>query len=210
MKFCNQCGTLYSLKKLENEGGKPELVYECKRCGHQEQRGDTSSSIYSTEIGTDFMTHQVSTNPYIIRDPTLPRLSNVKCINKRCVTNHNPETWILSNANLVPADSWDDHPCTRSEVTPDQITQYGELHIGDHTLIVENQEYLDEHHVQLLIPDEGTDLAEIEFENDGDPEDTPLLGKLMREIISIKYDDVDMKYMYVCSTCGSSWKNVAD
>jgi hypothetical protein len=28
-----------------------------------------------------------------------------------------------------------------------------------------------------------------------------------REVIFIKYDNVNLKYLYVCSTCNSSWKN---
>ena len=28
-----------------------------------------------------------------------------------------------------------------------------------------------------------------------------------REIIFIKYDNLNMKYLYLCSTCQTSWKN---
>ena len=42
-----------------------------------------------------------------------------------------------------------------------------------------------------------------------DPEtNKPILSEILREIISIKYDDINMKYMYICSTCGSNWKNI--
>ena len=30
-------------------------------------------------------------NPYILDDPTLPRLKNLKCINSECITNQNDE-----------------------------------------------------------------------------------------------------------------------
>ncbi len=31
--------------------------------------------------------------------------------------------------------------------------------------------------------------------------------KIEREIIYIRYDDTNMKYMYVCAICNTSWKN---
>ena len=33
------------------------------------------------------------------------------------------------------------------------------------------------------------------------------LVKVEREIIYIRYDDTNMKYMYVCAICGTQWKN---
>jgi DNA-directed RNA polymerase subunit M/transcription elongation factor TFIIS len=32
-------------------------------------------------------------------------------------------------------------------------------------------------------------------------------AKVEREIIYIRYDDTNMKYMYVCAVCDTSWKN---
>lgn len=32
-------------------------------------------------------------------------------------------------------------------------------------------------------------------------------SKFEREIIYIRYDDTNMKYMYVCAICNTSWKN---
>ena len=33
------------------------------------------------------------------------------------------------------------------------------------------------------------------------------IGKVEREIIYIRYDDTNMKYIYVCAVCNTSWKN---
>ena len=30
--------------------------------------------------------------------------------------------------------------------------------------------------------------------------------KSKREIIYVRYNDIDMKYVYMCSTCNTSWK----
>ena len=35
----------------------------------------------------------------------------------------------------------------------------------------------------------------------------PDTGKVEREIIYIRYDDTNMKYMYVCAVCNTQWKN---
>lgn len=39
---------------------------------------------------------------------------------------------------------------------------------------------------------------------DTNKKDTP------REIIYIRYDDINMKYLYLCSTCDTSWKANSD
>lgn len=32
-------------------------------------------------------------------------------------------------------------------------------------------------------------------------------NKVEREVIYIRYDDINMKYIYVCAVCNTSWKN---
>ena len=80
MNFCQKCGSLYFLKKDTANS----LLYHCRNCGNQEPRDSSDNCIYQSDIDQkDYMTYQMSRNPYVIRDPTLPRLSNVKCINNK-------------------------------------------------------------------------------------------------------------------------------
>ena len=88
MKFCKECGSLYFLKKTAD--AESNLLHECRTCGYTELWNDTNKCVYnSDQIKNDYMAYQVSKNPYTIKDPTLPRLSNIPCINPKCLTNTN-------------------------------------------------------------------------------------------------------------------------
>ena len=43
--------------------------------------------------------------------------------------------------------------------------------------------------------------------NDSSKE-SPYVYPIDRQIVFIKYDSKNMKYMYICSTCATSWKNI--
>jgi len=49
---------------------------------------------------------------------------------------------------------------------------------------------------------EGEGEAKVEGETKGEGE-----TKVEREVIYIRYDDTNMKYIYVCAVCNTSWKN---
>ncbi len=227
MKFCPKCGSLYFLKKASDN----TLLYDCRNCGNTEPRDTSDNCIFQSDIeGSDHMTNQMSQNPYVIRDPTLPRLSNVKCINDQCLTNSQDSQLVLVNSSNLKEDEFLKFLETKGSgkiqehrVLDDDITNYGEIHTSLGNISILNRGVLDtnpikllrfkdsetlQHVVDQLKAETGNDnLIPDQFVKDTD-NNTPILSPILREIISIKYDDVNMKYMYICSTCGSSWKNI--
>ena len=259
MKFCKECGSLYFLRKKENkedgnvtvnltDGSESVLIHECRNCGFTEEWEDTNKCVYNSDlIKNDYMAYHASMNPYTIKDPTLPRLSNIRCINKRCLTNTNNYSFIIISpsdfekdslsltlkeivTNLFPTRNWD---IIYSKLDMDEIDEHGELHtlcgkiikdtekkiIKENELNIKSDEY--EHVIitdseQLITDTEFNDVVNelVKLSNDEDNlypfenKDGIILTKILREVISIKYDDINMKYMYICSTCGSSWKNI--
>lgn len=226
MKFCPNCGSLYFLKKATDD----KLIYDCRNCGTQEPRDISDNCIYQSDIDKkDYMTHQMSKNPYVIRDPTLPRLSNVKCINKKCLTNQQSRHLVLinsQNCNLTDLVSYletiSESSIEVNDITSKDITEFGEIHtnIGNYSVL--EKEILETNPVKLLIfqnslifkkvvdsltSKNGANLIPPEYIIDNNS-NLPILSQILREIISIKYDEINMKYMYICSTCGSSWKNI--
>jgi DNA-directed RNA polymerase subunit M/transcription elongation factor TFIIS len=112
---------MYYLKiSDENENS---LVYYCRNCGHTVNAPTTETIVVSTtqlKINDQKFTHII--NEYTKFDPTLPRISTIKCPNSKCSSNINE-------------------------------------------------------------------------------------SETLREIIYIRYDDINMKYIYLCTHCDNTWKN---
>lgn len=121
MHFCIKCDNMYYIKLREDNNN--QLIYYCRNCGYEEDKPATETDI--CVLRTDVKKNQVKfthvVNEYTKEDPTLPRITTIRCPNQDCPSNIDP-------ANTE------------------------------------------------------------------------------REIIYIRYDDVNMKYMYLCAKCNTMWK----
>ena len=86
MKFCNHCSNMLYISISEENSN--ELIYYCRNCGEKDETL-TSENICVLEThlkkGEQKFNHII--NKYTKKDPTLPRISNVKCPNTQCHTN---------------------------------------------------------------------------------------------------------------------------
>jgi len=249
MKFCSHCGTLYALKcdesppvmDDETEGSPPapgrRLKYVCNQCGHVEDRTERETCVHSAEMDCEIVTHQISNNPYILRDPTLPRLSNVACIKDSCPTRPqqaiegegSSRQWLLVYPPelLEVRSQFEDY--SSQSVLSEHLNAHGELHTLHRASVVSKDDLVSNKVNAVILnipsqsdgplatykegtkPDDTGNFASIYIKALPPPAEeygsTLFLAPLVNEIISIKYDDIEMKYMYVCSTCGTSWKN---
>ena len=236
MKFCTKCGSIWYLKKV----GDSELKYVCRNCGYSEEKSEEGICVHSSRMNEDYQNYQMLNNKYIIQDPTLPRLNNVKCINSKCLTNR-PNLFLVRNSHRVDQKKLMDalwaqvsdqvqvsggasDNLTIRNLDSSEVTLYGEIHSpSEHLLINQEVELCDRlaileckesevsQTIQTLLQAQPNllDTLGIEDTASSEPGTTPSLTEILREVIFIKYDDVNMKYMYICSTCGSSWKNIA-
>ena len=118
MHFCENCDNMYYLKITETDGN--NLIYYCRNCGN-EDTNLTKDNICVLDTTTKQSKNKYSQviNQYTKYDPTLPRISSIRCPNQSCESNEDPSK---------------------------------------------------------------------------------------REVIYIRYDDVDMKYIYMCASCDTIWK----
>ena len=125
MRFCINCDNMYYLQ-IVNEDDKKHLKYYCKKCGNIDNDVLTDNIVVSDiNIKQNNQKFHHIINQYTKFDPTLPRISNIKCPNVSC----------------------------------------------DSNLDKEEPDYKD------------------------------------NEIIYMRYDTVNMKYVYICSNCDTIWKN---
>jgi DNA-directed RNA polymerase subunit M/transcription elongation factor TFIIS len=136
MRFCKNCNNLYYIKLNddEDEGGE-RLLYYCRKCGDKDDTlmdsMDNMCVSKSTKNDNDG-SYKYIVNKYTKYDPTLPRLTGVKCPNIECKTNAS-----------------------------------GEGKEGK----------------------EGKD------------------HKIKGEVLYLRYDDTNMRYVYICVDCDTIWKS---
>ena len=118
MHFCEKCKNMYYLKIGEEDGSK--LIYYCRNCGHEDNTLTAENvCVSSTTVRRDSQKYAQTINKYTKEDPTLPRITTIRCPNQGCASNKD-------GAN--------------------------------------------------------------------------------REVLYIRYDDKNMKYIYMCATCDTVWK----
>ena len=87
MKFCNQCNNMLYISISETDGNK--LSYYCRNCGAKDDSITADSvCVLETQLkkGEQKFNHII--NQYTKKDPTLPRIYNVRCPKAGCETNH--------------------------------------------------------------------------------------------------------------------------
>ncbi len=121
MHFCSKCGNMYYIRLSTDD--QTQLIYYCRKCGNENTTITEDNVVVSKKIivkKEQRFNHII--NKYTKLDPTLPRITNIKCPNRDCQSN-----------------------------------------------------------------EEDTDVK--------------------NEIIYMRYDDTNMKYVYICVNCDTIWKN---
>lgn len=149
MHFCDKCGNMFYLKISEEV--ESNLLYYCRKCGNKSNKPVDSDSkelcVSKTHIKKATQSHQNIINDYTKLDPTLPRLTNMKCPNPECNNKSNDAGG-----------------------------------------------------------GEAKDAGGGEAKDAGGGESKE--GKTKsNEIIYIRYDNDNMKYIYLCTNCDYTWVN---
>lgn len=199
MNFCPKCQFMLYTRLNDSKN----LEHFCKNCdwsGSEFFDDKESVCVYSKNYSNEFIALKTLTNKYTLHDPTLPRISNIECVNVKCLTNLEDinadltlhlcnigslylESGMLSEflsaePYLIESDNYTITPVNEEEIliTFNDKVDYDKLSTLDNIVIGENKIKLK----QYVKPN--------------------------REIIFMKYDNVNLKYLYMCSTCRTTWK----
>ena len=207
MNFCPECECMLYTKTSDEEGKK--LLNYCKNCfwsGDYVTDSDEKISIYKKTYTDDNISHSIYTNPNIIYDNTLPRINNIKCINEQCVSNiKSKRTLTIQLDNTITKEK----DIIENKREP-SIKLICEKFLKTQSIITKNVIKIAKNVcvVRKLSQDNYDTLSSLgtsTFEN-YTVTISPFTQK-KNEIIFIKYNRLELKYMYVCSHCKSSWKN---
>lgn len=218
MRFCPHCKFMLYTKMLpiqENEEtSNVQLSYYCKHCNwvdemkvaEQENEEETKSTvanqestcIYQRNYKEDYIVDRVISNKYTIYDYTLPRVS-YDCINENCATNRefNLEN-IVYITNISP-DYSDKQVSDMVErllgVKMNEVQETMRIRLTNLIIVLKDKKLVG--NIKSMIDKKVEDGYTLHVEEYQKPK---------KEILYIKYDPINMKYLYICSNCGTSWK----
>ena len=86
MHFCEKCQNMYYLKIGEDDGSK--LIYYCRNCGYEDSTLTAENiCVSSTTVQRKSQKYVQTINEYTKEDPTLPRITTIRCPNQKCSSN---------------------------------------------------------------------------------------------------------------------------
>lgn len=218
MHFCENCDFVLHTRLGENDdpsiGATPRLQHYCKNCMWSSSNyfdaqiaNKKSICMYEKKYTNEYVAMKAIKNPYTIYDPTLPRVSNIACINQNCLTNQSQED--LNKYVLIQNISFYDTEVKTEIVKQLQsyLSQTKQTASVDFTVHKMNNN-------SVFVNCQSADTAEKILEHSqhsitvyGKEYSLTKCESVEREIIFIKYDPDNLKYLYLCSACTTSWKS---
>lgn len=203
MQFCSECHNMYYLKiQDEDENIGNTLIYYCRNCGHEDTTLSTTNICVSdTQLRSSEKKYTHIVNEYTKYDPTLPRINTIKCPNQECSSNEmggggrkktvvgeagpeaGPEAKAASKAKASKSKA----------ATSKAATSKAETSKAAQASLAAAEENL-----KTILEEEDAVEANAVI-SDSDPNNN-------REVIYIRYDDTNMKYVYLCVHCDTTWR----
>ena len=86
MEFCENCSNMLYISVDNTDEDKSILKNYCKNCNFSKElpNNESRAIIENVYENTENINYKLFINPHIKYDPTLPRVNNIKCINKEC------------------------------------------------------------------------------------------------------------------------------
>ena len=193
MKFCSECHNMYYLKISDVEGEiSNTLIYYCRNCGNEDESiGEETICVSDIELKRSEQKYTNMVNEYTKYDPTLPRINTIKCPNQDCA----------SNTMSGGAGSGTGTGSSKKAATAKTLKTYVDSANKSAAEALASAKAAEEIEKEIE-KQEQLDLAENEVMSN----DTSSNSKTNREVIYIRYDDINMKYVYVCVHCNTTWK----
>ena len=217
-----ECQETISIKSKECK-----LFEYCKTCGIEKEITDDTISIYKRSYKNNFAVNNILSNKYIVYDNTLPRLKT-PCKNTNCITNP-PFMNLNKNNSLrvynIPEDiSMDDirnilngfsNGTSKQETTenPEYIKTIDGYkmffkRIKLCSIVIYFKHDNPTPQMEEIIKNLTTylkDLNTLDLFGQHERFSVEPFKTIPNEVLFVKYDPDNMKYLYMCVNCGTSW-----
>ena len=210
--------------KIQDEDGYigNTLIYYCRNCGHEDTTLSTNNICVSDmQLLSSEKKYTHIVNEYTKFDPTLPRINTIKCPNQDCVSNGGvqgqgggggkrkteEEKQAAAESKQAAAESKKKEKeaiKAAAASAKKSATQAKKSAVQAQTNLAVAKANL-----ETLIEEEeqAEQQAEQQVEQQADKQAEQQVEKHNnREVIYIRYDDTNMKYVYLCAHCDTTWR----
>jgi DNA-directed RNA polymerase subunit M/transcription elongation factor TFIIS len=221
MQFCSECHNMYYLK-IQDENGtiSDTLIYYCRNCGHEDTTLSTTNICVSDiQLRTSEKKYTHIVNEYTKYDPTLPRINTIKCPNQECASNHygggagkktaKGEGTEDTAKTATDAKTAEAAKTVRKKLT---IKKTAKNDLAEQAQAEQAQaeqaqaEHMEQTQAEQAQAEQMEQTQQAEhMEQTQQPGDVST-AENNREVIYIRYDDTNMKYVYLCVHCDTTWR----
>ena len=201
MEFCNKCDNIYYIEIKDGV-----LSYKCKKCKNSVSLNKNKPYLMKTNIQKKKSSYEYIINENTKHDNTLPRIKHIKC--PRCTT------------PMIPEEKKDDEKQKESPIQPPEPIQppqppepiqspQPQPSQNNTTDSDDESSSSDEAFgINAGFDLDGTDdnlfdIHNVEMEGGGSSNGH---DSKKNEVIYIRYDDINLKYIYLCCKCNYIWK----
>uniref|UniRef100_A0A6C0JEK9 TFIIS-type domain-containing protein n=1 Tax=viral metagenome TaxID=1070528 RepID=A0A6C0JEK9_9ZZZZ len=182
--------------KLKTDSEQPTgLISYCKNCSWEGESETNDKSIYKRNYQEDFIANKIITNKYTIFDVTLPRV-DYECTNENCITKKKIPKDVSFMVDNIPADI--DEPeflkIFNDDLSKGNLTEVIRIRLTSALLICKDKQTKKDLSKSYNKIYKGESLNSKEY------------TKPNNEVLYLKYDNINMRYLYICANCGTSWK----
>ena len=204
MEFCNKCDNIYYIEIHQLTG---KLNYKCKKCKNfvDLNKVNKKSYLIKTNIQKKKASYDYIINEYTKYDNTLPRIKHISCP-KCSKSSQSPQEHKLPQEHKSA-------PAAPPPPSPQQQQTQVQLH---------EQKSQQAPPSAPPSPPVAPQAQNNDKHIDDDDEDSDLFGQINQlgdgiimeggatsdenEVIFIRYDDINLKYIYLCCKCDYVWK----
>jgi DNA-directed RNA polymerase subunit M/transcription elongation factor TFIIS len=192
--------------KIQDEDGVigNTLIYYCRNCGHEDKTLSTTNICVSDiQLRSSEKKYTHIVNEYTKYDPTLPRINTIKCPNQDCLSNGQggggagkEGTTKIKIARTKKATATDMKTVEQAAEKATQASEKAQASLA-----------LAEANLATIMAEEQAEQDQVEEQEQEQEQlaegQTPANN---REVIYIRYDDINMKYVYLCVHCDTTWR----
>jgi hypothetical protein len=221
---------MYYLKIRDTEAGGNSLVYYCRNCGHEDTTLTAESVCVSeTQLRRSEQKYSHIVNEFTKFDPTLPRINTIKCPNQECSSNKAAgqsgggrktkaeesgkaaaDTKEPSKAAAEPSKKKNplkiktkkNESAAQASAAQASAAQASAAQASAAQASAAQAQA--EAEINEILAEEDKEAAEELAEQQGEQSSNE--NENEREVIYIRYDDINMKYVYLCVHCDTTWK----
>lgn len=230
--FCKECKNCLRPKNKTTKSGKSKLTYYCQNCSkYYSKKSKKKLVIYNISYESDSIS-KYTENDYLKYDPTIPHLKSMSCINVNCASNLKCKYSINFQYFKDPKEIKDHNfevDLTRQLNNDlEKFRTYGleVKNIGKNTYYVilteTNEDVTDDDCKNMMseiyaylmtkkqtktITAKKNEPSDIKLKDELQFVNVEKVFKNEKDILFVKYDSVNMRYLYKCCVCATHWKN---